>query len=91
VLTGVPPANVTCKTQLTEVTLGRDAGCQNPLFAGDWSGASSAGSAVAVAANICDVSVGTDSVGSIRIPTVACGVVGLRLTHAASLLRGSYL
>jgi Asp-tRNA(Asn)/Glu-tRNA(Gln) amidotransferase A subunit family amidase len=88
VLTGVPPANVTCKTLLTEVTLGRDAGCQNPLFAGDWPGASSTGSAVAVAANICDVSVGTDSVGSIRIPAVACGVVGLRLTHAASLLRG---
>jgi Asp-tRNA(Asn)/Glu-tRNA(Gln) amidotransferase A subunit family amidase len=88
VLAGVPPANVTCKTQLTELTLGRGAGCRNPLFPGGWPGASSTGSAVAVAANICDVAAATDSVGSIRIPAAACGVVGLRLTHAASLLRG---
>ncbi|MET8181945.1 amidase [Streptomyces sp. NPDC005336] len=88
VLAGVPADHITCKTQLTEATLGLDAGCGNPLVPGGWPGASSTGSAVAVAANICDVAVGTDSLGSVRIPSVACGVVGLRMTHDAALLDG---
>ncbi|MFF7361718.1 amidase family protein [Streptomyces sp. NPDC008125] len=88
VLAGVPADHITCKTQLTEATLGLDAGCGNPLAPGGWPGASSTGSAVAVAANICDVAVGTDSLGSVRIPSMACGVVGLRMTHDEALLDG---
>jgi Asp-tRNA(Asn)/Glu-tRNA(Gln) amidotransferase A subunit family amidase len=88
VLDGVPAEYVTCKTRLTEVTLGLDAGCVNPVVAGGWPGASSTGSAVAVAANICDVAVGSDSLGSVRIPSIACGVVGLRMTYDPVLLDG---
>jgi Asp-tRNA(Asn)/Glu-tRNA(Gln) amidotransferase A subunit family amidase len=88
VLENIPTEHITCKTQLTEVTLGIDAGCSNPRFPGAWSGASSTGSAVAVAANICDVAIGTDSLGSLRIPAAACGVVSLRMTYDREMLTG---
>ena len=51
-------------------------------------GGSSTGSAAAVAAGFCDVSVGTDSGGSIRWPAIYCGATALRLTPRPRWLAG---
>jgi len=53
----------------------------NPWNAGYWSGVSSSGSGVATAAGLCFASIGTDTGGSIRFPSMANGVVGLKPTY----------
>lgn len=52
----------------------------NPWNAAYWSGASSSGSGVATAAGLCYGSLGSDTGGSIRFPSAANGVTGLKPT-----------
>lgn len=51
---------------------------QNPWDRERIAGGSSGGSAAALAAGLCYGSIGTDTGGSIRIPSALCGVVGLK-------------
>jgi amidase len=52
----------------------------NPWGDALWSGASSSGSGVATAAGLCFGSLGTDTGGSIRFPSAANGITGLKPT-----------
>ena len=51
---------------------------QNPLRAGYCAGGSSSGSAAAVAADLCAFAVGTDTIGSLRIPAAFCGCASIK-------------
>ncbi len=50
----------------------------NPAKPGKTTGGSSAGNAAALAAGLVDLGIGTDTGGSIRIPSAACGTAGLK-------------
>jgi len=61
---------------------------QHPLREG-WSvGGSSGGSAAALLAGHCDAALGTDTIGSIRIPAAFCGISGLKPTPDLVSLEG---
>lgn len=60
----------------------------NPHRHGFTPGGSSGGSGAAVAAGLCDAALGTDTMGSVRIPAAYCGVYGLKPTHGAASQAG---
>src|SRR5439155_395611 len=51
---------------------------RNPHDPARVAGGSSGGSAVAVATGMCDWAIGSDTGGSIRIPSALCGIVGFK-------------
>ncbi len=82
------------KTNLDEGALG--ASTNNPHFGathnphrlGYTAGGSSGGSAAAVAAGLATVALGSDTLGSVRIPASYCGVFALKPTHGEISARG---
>src|SRR6476646_5420340 len=60
----------------------------NPLDPALIPGGSSSGSAVAVATDEADVAIGSDTGGSIRVPSACCGTAGLKTTHGRVPLDG---
>ncbi len=61
---------------------------RNPWNMDYITGGSSSGSGAALAAGLCYGSLGSDTGGSIRIPSSLCGVVGLKPTYGRVSVRG---
>ncbi len=61
---------------------------RNPWNRDHVSGGSSGGSAVAVAAGLTPLGIGTDTRGSIRIPAACCGITGFKPTRGLLSLKG---
>ncbi|MGF2735969.1 amidase [Marinobacter sp. DUT-1] len=62
----------------------------NPLAPGRIPGGSSSGAAVAVARNMAAAAIGTDTGGSIRIPSAFCGLVGFKPSQQRIPRRGTF-
>ena len=73
------------KLNLTEGAMGgynpRRQAPKNPWNFSKWAGSSSSGSGSATAAGLCTGSLGSDTGGSIRFPSAACGIVGIKPTY----------
>ncbi len=82
---GTPGAEVFAATQCLEYAAGfahpEIGDTRNPRDPSRTSGGSSGGSAALVAAGVCDLAIGTDTGGSIRIPAAYCGIVGLKPSY----------
>jgi 2-dehydropantoate 2-reductase len=78
-------AEVFATTQCLEYAAGfahPDVGdTRNPLNPERTSGGSSGGSAALVASGVCELAIGSDTGGSIRIPAAYCGIVGLKPSY----------
>jgi len=51
-------------------------------------GGSSSGNAVAIALDVCEFGIGTDTGGSVRIPSACCGIAGLKPTYGRISTKG---
>lgn len=82
------------KTQLTEGAFGAHhpdiVPPINPWQKAAWTGVSSSGSGVAVAAGVAFAAIGSDTGGSIRFPSASCGLVGLKPTYGRVSLHGAF-
>ena len=84
------------KTNLSEFAIGVSGSNDyfgtpiNPVAKDRVPGGSSSGSAVAVALDLADVALGTDTAGSIRVPAACCGVAGLKTTFGLVSTKGVY-
>ena len=61
----------------------------NPWARDRITGGSSGGSGAAIAAGLCVASIGTDTGGSIRVPSALCGIVGLKPTFGRVSIFGT--
>ncbi|HYZ92064.1 MAG TPA: amidase [Actinomycetota bacterium] len=88
-------AIVVGKTNMHELAFGATTqiscfgGARNPWDTTRIPAGSSGGSGVAVAAGIVGMAMGSDTGGSIRLPSAMCGVTGLKPTHGSVSLRGA--
>lgn len=79
---------------MQEAALGADndnphyGACHLPQRHGHTPGGSSGGSAAAVAAHLAMASLGSDTMGSVRIPAAYCGVVGFKPSYGRVSQRG---
>jgi aspartyl-tRNA(Asn)/glutamyl-tRNA(Gln) amidotransferase subunit A len=62
----------------------------NPRAPGRVAGGSSGGNAAALAAGLVDAALGTDSAGSVRIPSACCGTTGFKPTFGLVSLEGCF-
>lgn len=63
---------------------------RNPLDLARSAGGSSGGSAASVAAGLCDFALGTDTNGSIRVPSSFCGIFGIKPTFGRLPRTGTF-
>lgn len=68
--------------------IGHYGAARNPWNTRHITGGSSSGSGAAVAAGLCYGAIGTDTAGSIRLPSAYCGVVGLKPSYGLVSTRG---
>lgn len=68
--------------------IGHYGAARNPWNTRHITGGSSSGAAAAVAAGLCYGAIGTDTAGSIRLPSAYCGVVGLKPSYGLVSTRG---
>ena len=61
----------------------------NPRAPDRLPGGSSSGSAAACAAGACDLALGSDTGGSVRIPAALCGIYGIRVTRGRFDMSGA--
>jgi aspartyl-tRNA(Asn)/glutamyl-tRNA(Gln) amidotransferase subunit A len=88
-------AVITGKLTLSEFAIGQQSPDspfprpRNPWNPRCWPGGSSSGTGVAVAAGMVFAGLGTDTAGSIRIPSAMCGITGLKPTFGRVPVTGT--
>lgn len=88
-------AVIVAKTNMHELAFGATSqvsyygGVRNPWDTKRIPAGSSGGSGAAVAGGAVAMAMGSDTGGSIRLPSAMCGVTGLKPTHGAVSLRGA--